>query len=265
MKTMWAMTKKAFLVLSLGLSTVAAADVYSPVTESLTGGEFQIAPGQIQTVTLRNWRYVQKIFVRAEAYYSNSNATVEVIANGDVKGTIYLPGRDPSYVVTIGETVRSLQFRNVSNSWARIIDVQGVMAQNPLPTVPPVVLPGNCEPFQLCPGAVVPPTSPYLPARNQGAYLSSRAITLVDGLEAHANYAEYGVYLLPIKKVAARAYATTANYGDLSLVSRGALLALKQQIEFATPYLDQTFERDAAFQLAVELTSLGKSLEALLR
>jgi hypothetical protein len=33
----------------------------------------------------------------------SSDSVIEVMVNGQVKGTIYAPGRDPSYVVTIGD------------------------------------------------------------------------------------------------------------------------------------------------------------------
>lgn len=240
-------------------ANVASADGF-PVTTEVLSGSFWVYPGEVKSINLNNWRYVQKIFVQAQS--SRSSTTIEVVTNGDTKGTIYVPGTDPSYVVTIGETVRSIQFRNISNGTVQINQVQGVMSSSEPIAIRPGEFNPHCEPFTPC---ARPMPTPGLPGRNLGTSLSARAIYLVDILENYASYREFGIYLLPIKKVAGNAYATTAAYGDLSLASRAALLALERQIEFAGSYLDETFERDAAFQSAVELKGLGEKLEALLR
>ena len=49
----------------------------------------------------------------------------DVVVNGDVKGTIYVPGRDPSYIVTVGDYTDSIEFisRNGTSIISRILVV----------------------------------------------------------------------------------------------------------------------------------------------
>lgn len=74
-----------------------------------------------QMVPLTSPRHVHKIEVMGEA--RNEDAIVEVRVNGEVKGTLYLPRRDPHYVVTIEETAAEIEFRNIAGGIAVITTV----------------------------------------------------------------------------------------------------------------------------------------------
>lgn len=73
------------------------------------------------------WRssdtYIKKIIISAEGVYRD--ATFDVVVNGDIKGTIYVPDRDPAYFVTIEDSASSIEFVSRSGS-ARINDIKVV-------------------------------------------------------------------------------------------------------------------------------------------
>lgn len=77
-------------------------------------------PGDLKSVPVND--YVQKIYVQAEAL--RVDAQVEVIVNGDVKRTIYLPARDPNYVVTIADTTSEISFRHITGGKVIISSVK---------------------------------------------------------------------------------------------------------------------------------------------
>jgi hypothetical protein len=51
----------------------------------------------------------------------------DVVVNGDVKGTVYVPGRDPSYFVTIEDSADSIEL--VSRGGTTIISRILVVAE----------------------------------------------------------------------------------------------------------------------------------------
>ncbi|MBI4043037.1 MAG: hypothetical protein HY391_06140 [Deltaproteobacteria bacterium] len=236
------------LLWSLCLLPMAAsvAQAHNFDTMPLPGAHFRLADGETFTLSLREWRHVQKIYVQAEG--SRGDATFEVIANGDVKGTIHVPGRDPSYVVTIGEAVNSIQFRHIQGYAVSIRDVTAVLSD----------WSGRDQ------GGFYGGRKTSLPVRNLSMQLASEAITLADQLEHYSNFSEYGTYLLPIKKVAARVYALASARGDLSWRVRDSLIYLKTQIAFASGYIEESFERDAIYELAIRLLTLQERIDDLL-
>ena len=76
-------------------------------TEALTHA-FRLEAGTTQQVNLRDHQYIKKIIISAEGL--RSDAMFDVVVNGDVKGTVYVPGRDPSYFVTIEDSASSIEF-----------------------------------------------------------------------------------------------------------------------------------------------------------
>ncbi len=221
-------------------------------TISLSLTPFYLCPGETKTISLGNdWRKVESVIVQAIAY--GSDATFEVMANGVTKGTVYVPKTDPSYIVTIAETTNSIQLRHVTGGKAYI---QGVTVRQSTRTVGgPSYYPGYPAPYE---------PKIALPWYNEASYLAREAITLSDALQGYTNYKDYGFYLLPIKKVAGLCYADAQARGALSGKVRASLFALKKQIEFASPYLNTTFELGHAFELAVSLKELGNRLDQLL-
>jgi len=239
----------------LVLAVTASAESYPGPTETvnLHITPFYLAPGEVRSVNLgSDWYHVQKVYIQASGVNSYTS-TFQVVANGDVKGTVYVPGRDPSYVVTIGEVTGSLQLQHISGGYAYIKNITVVRYCQPVNTSYPV--------------PVAPPYHPGYTVyeKNEASQLARKAINIIDGLQPYANFDEFGVYLLPIKKAAARAYASAEAKGSVSATVHEYLRALKVQIDYATPYVEETFERSAVFELAIELKALGERLDTLLK
>ncbi|NUM88561.1 MAG: hypothetical protein HUU37_05080 [Bdellovibrionales bacterium] len=83
--------------------------------------------------------------------------------------------------------------------------------------------------------------------------ISIYVIEMVDELEGYTNYRDYGLYLLPVKKAAARSVAAARSYGDLSGQARRHYLNLLRSLDRAAPWIDNSFEMKRAFHLTVEL------------
>ncbi len=155
---------------------------------------FTLTPGSMTSIPVNHdWRYVQKVFVQAIG--TNGQGTFEVVANGDTKGTIHVPAMDPSYVVTIGETLQDIQLRHINGSNVYVKSIVVVQSQR----ITDIDFPHGHLPF---------------PSNNEASQLAREAIQVVDLLEPYTSYKEYGVYLLPIKKAGARAYAAAQATGQ---------------------------------------------------
>lgn len=66
--------------------------------------------GRWDEISFRGRYYVKRIFLSAEG--SGEDAYFDVMVNGVVKGTIYVPGKDPSYVITVEDEAESLVLRS---------------------------------------------------------------------------------------------------------------------------------------------------------
>ena len=79
--------------------------------------------GTTQQVRLHGARYIKKLIISAEGI--RNDAMFDVVVNGDVKGTIYVPGRDPSYFVTVEDYADSIELvsRNGNALISRILVV----------------------------------------------------------------------------------------------------------------------------------------------
>ena len=76
-------------------------------TRSVLRHEVNLYAGTTQQVRLSAPVQMKKIVV--EAIGVRGEALFDVMVNGDVKGTIHVPGRDPSYIVTINEFADSIE------------------------------------------------------------------------------------------------------------------------------------------------------------
>lgn len=243
-------------------STAAHAGNYGAVESVyLPGSNFGLSAGSMTSVPLYGWKHVRKLYV--QGYGIGCATTVEVIVNGDVKGTIYFPGSDPSYVVTVEEAARSVELRNLGPCNAH---VQSIMAIQSVATSqyqhghnPGLPSSGTNQQWDSCPEVLSDL------ARTKAAAIAAEAIRSVDALRPYTNLGDYGTYLLPIKKLAARVYAKANARGDLSLQVNGLLAALRGQIDLAEPYLQNSFELDAAFNLAVGLLSIREQIDAVIQ
>ena len=209
-------------------------------------GEFFLGEGQTISIDLFGPKRVQKIYIQAEGV--RSDASFEVIANGDTKGTVHVPGRDPSYIVTIADTTNTIQFRHINGGTVHVRDVRALMSDEVVaaPTTPVTTAPA---PHGGTPVVGSSETYDWIRhGNNQAASLADEAIGLVNALEPYATSGEFTSYLLPIKKVAARAYARHRR-NDLSERVKVRMTELKTAILNAAAYLDHAFEQDAAFDL----------------
>ncbi|MDD4975724.1 MAG: hypothetical protein PHY93_15310 [Bacteriovorax sp.] len=78
----------------------------SRTTDALRGA-IRLESGTTQQVRLNGSRYIKKLIISAEGL--RNDAMFDVVVNGDVKGTVYVPGRDPSYFVTIEDNADSIE------------------------------------------------------------------------------------------------------------------------------------------------------------
>lgn len=213
-------------------------------TEKVAEGLYLNA-GELKSVQLDNWKYIEKIYVQAEG--ANRDATFEVIANGEVKGTIFVPGRDPSYVVTIRDTVNSLQLRHVSGGNVRVNSIVAEVTYEAR---------HGLNPRKSFLGYI---------AYNKAMEIASHTISVVNSFEDFVDYETFGKYLLPIKKSAARLYAKAAVRGDLSAQTVESLATLHAQIEVACQFIDQELSQNATFELGTELLSIQEEIGNILK
>jgi hypothetical protein len=67
----------------------------------------RLESGTTQQVRLNGEQFIKKLIISAEGL--RNDAMFDVVVNGDVKGTVYVPGRDPSYFVTIEDSADSIE------------------------------------------------------------------------------------------------------------------------------------------------------------
>ena len=90
--------------LLLSFSLYFSLGIWSPKSAMADYGQFQsvsissafiVGNSETQTIWLQGSRHIRNIIVQAQG--TNQDSMVEVMVNGEIKGTIYAPGRDPSY------------------------------------------------------------------------------------------------------------------------------------------------------------------------
>ncbi|NUM89427.1 MAG: hypothetical protein HUU37_09510, partial [Bdellovibrionales bacterium] len=190
--------------------------------------------------------FVHKLYVRVESG-SYGDAAGEVWVNGNVKGSLYAPGRDPGFWVTVGEETQSIQIKSTKNT-LKVLSVQAYLSET--------------SGFFPGPGPSYPFPSHVTAQMSQ---ISNRVIWLVDQLEGYTNYQDYGIYLLPIKKAAAEALAVAEARGDLSFSARAFFEALLGRLDASSAYLNNSFEMKRAFHLSVELLSMREKIRRTLQ
>ncbi|MDH4466535.1 MAG: hypothetical protein QE271_00635 [Bacteriovoracaceae bacterium] len=77
--------------------------------------------GEYKQIFLPRFMFVSKIYISARGM--NSNAQFDVMVNGDIKGTIFVPGRDPLYIVNVSTSTNSIELRSLMGS-AEIISLK---------------------------------------------------------------------------------------------------------------------------------------------
>lgn len=112
---------KAAMNGSRGCDTDGGYEQEESRTTDAISRPFTLVGGTTEQVRLNGSRYIKKLIISAEGI--RSDAMFDVVVNGDVKGTIYVPGRDPSYFVTIEDEADSIEFvsRNGNAIISRIL------------------------------------------------------------------------------------------------------------------------------------------------
>jgi len=97
-------------------------------TKTIRRQNYYVRNGETTRIDLRGEesQYIEKLIIYAEGV--RYDASFEVTVNGrrrDIKGTVYAPGRDPRYFVTIKEPVRSIEFRGTMGK-AKVLKIKAV-------------------------------------------------------------------------------------------------------------------------------------------
>lgn len=197
-----------------------------------------VAEGETTIVDLPKDYFVRKLFIQAESANSRP-AYMEVSVNGDVKGTLYLPGSDPHYVVTVERKTGSIEFTSVTGR-SKLISVKAVVSETGLPDPLP------------------------FPTHSKMGKFSLDTIWVTEQLDHYTTYEDYGKYLLPIRKKAGLTYAIAEAQGDLSGSARPYYEQFLAVLDFATPYLNKMFEIEEAYELTLRLMSIRERVRELL-
>ncbi len=76
-------------------------------TQDAIKDSFSLLNGTTQQVRLNGGKQIKNIIISAEGI--RGPAVFDVVVNGEVKGTVYVPDRDPSYFVTIKDYASSIE------------------------------------------------------------------------------------------------------------------------------------------------------------
>lgn len=209
-------------------------------TVSLRNGNFNLDADKTRIVTLDSWHYVQKIIVRSSAAARGAYA---VWANGEQRAVIEPTAAGGTTEIDLHESISAVEFRNTRGA-SQVFDVTVVQS---LDTV-----------FGGGDGGTATGID-----GNATQRLCRNALELVEQLRPYTNFANYGTFLLPIRKAAARAYAVAAARPSGTQMGM-SLAQLEAQIASADTYLNEAFEVDAAFNLAIEVLTLRYKIEDLI-
>lgn len=236
--------------LATQVSTQALAHYQAPasteVLDIVSWWGFKVGVGETVSRKIDRNAYVENIVISAEGN-SYRDGMMEVMVNGKVKGTIHVPGRDPSYIVTIAEEAATIEFRHISGGSISVNDVK-------------VNVNNRKTSYQSSkPGPLA------LNARNESMAIARETIMIIDQLQPSLSGSAFDTYLLPMKKSAAVLYAKANANGDLSQEVLRALLNLKHQMNQQKPYIETALAVGSTFELGVELLSVLERVEATLR
>lgn len=245
------------LVILLGVSSTRAEHKsrQTPATFDVISSQVRVPSGHTKTVNLSSSTYIKKLIISAQGTYS-SDATMQVLVNGDVKGTIHVPKHDPSYIVTVNATTSSISFMSLSGTIniSAIKVVGKTSAHNSR---------NNSRPWRV--GHKYSHGMYGSTAGTLAQDIALRVIDLVTEFTKYSSYKELGDVLLPLKKSAASVYAVSYGAGDYSVRMRSSLINLAQQLKMAGQFINQNFERSALFDLALELLSLKEELDYIIK
>lgn len=229
------------LISNLAVASLAFDGHPAQKFETISLPGVTVADSQTQTISLGGYRYIRSLVIQAEGVRIDS--TLEVMVNGVAKGTIYAPGRDPSYIVTIAEIAESIQFRHRAGGVMRIVSIQATVS----PYLDPIFGGGGFH------------------GTNSGAReLAHRALMAIESLKPWVTPVDEKTYLLPIKIQAGQVLVHIDAHGSVSQKAIQAMKALVQEIDFAHTYITDLMKDDGTFKEAVELVTVRESIQDLL-
>lgn len=209
---------------------------------SLTNA-FGVHDGETVSKALQHPAYVKNLVIQAHGDAAAS--TIEVMVNGETKGTIYAPGQDPSYVVTVEAQTHSIEFRHRSGGTMRVLQVLATLSTRTAPS----------EEF---------PPHHYTDTQRRIDVLAKKVIQIVGDLQPYSDLQNESQYLIPLKKAAAMVRVMNSAHGSLGKDTRKALLELEAQIAFSESYIQKLLEQHAMFDAAVELMTIQETISELL-
>lgn len=215
----------------------------------------RLSAGATKTVQLYGSVYIKKLIITAQGA-SSSDGTMQIVVNGDIKGTVHVPRYDPSYFVTVNASASSIQFVSVSGGAVNISAIKVVGSKQ-------VANNTHHKPWKT--GSWYSTGMYGLNAGTLAQEIALEAIDLVDEFTKYSSYQELGDVLLPIKKSATVVYATSYGAGDYSVAMRNSLLNLSQQFNVAGNFINTNFEKTALFDLALQLLTLKERLDFIIK
>jgi len=198
-----------------------------------------VSEGETLTLKFTNSYFVHKLLIQAQSGNS-SDTYAEVSVGGDIKGTLYLPGQDPHYVVTIAENTDSIEFTTIDNT-LKLISIKAIVSVS-----------GSIPDFPIH-------------SASKMAHYSSICLKLINELDNYSSYEDFGSYLLPLRKAAAKSLAYADARGDLSTIGRPYYEALLDTLDGSQTYFERMMEISSAYEIVINLMTAREKIRHLLR
>lgn len=231
----------ATLVAPIILLAANQALAFDWTTRELVSQAFDVPGGQSRSIALNGSYQIKNLVVQARPA-NRDGGIVDVLVNGEVKGTIYVPGTDPSYIVTVGEGASSIEFISRTTATIRIDRIIGTVSNSS-------GYPKNFDPVAL------------LMPKNEVTELSRLAIRTVDSLMNWTTADNNEKYLLPIKTSSGRLYAIASSRGELSAKTARAIHALITQFDLAQTFFDKSLTCNECFNDVIQLLAIRERFD----
>jgi len=219
---------------------VVSAKSFASSTVTLSNS-FWISAFQTKSVSFQK-AYVETITVQAEGLRQDS--MIEVWANGKPKGSLYVPGRDPNYIVTIRESISSLEFRSVSGGQVNIIQVTAMGVQAPSHGQRPSLGHG------------------YSP--NKAYEVGADARNIINEMKKGLTPKQQDQYIMPIRKSAVKLQAIASANSPYGTKVFLALKELLESIEKAESLLDSHVETDNGEESVTEVYTIKETIKSMM-
>jgi hypothetical protein len=233
----WMYNLLAVPALLCGMTSVALAQESYLDSIELAGQAITVEVGKSVTLDLGMSRRVDHVEI--DAFGVGGNGMFEVVVDGQVKGTIHVPGQDPKYIVTIAEETRHFVLHHLSGNKARVTSFKVFFEQDDG-------------------GSHLPPS------HQDAANISRNIINKMSSFQSKISADQFQTYILPIKVSAGHSYAIATASGDLSNRLAQSLRVVQVQFRKAKPFFDSCMNVDALFDLSVQSLELMYQLDEMM-